>query len=59
MDPDSRLSIIAVIFFFIASAYFALTETAVASVSRMKIRVRADKGDVRAEPILPTLPLRL
>ena len=55
MDPDSRLSIIAVIFFFIASAYFALTETAVASVSRMKIRVRADKGDVRAERTLYVL----
>ena len=55
MDPDSRLSIAAVIFFFAASAYFALTETAVASVSRMKIRVRAEKGDVRAERTLYVL----
>ena len=55
MDPDSRLSIIAIVFFFIASAYFALTETAVASVSRMKIRVRADKGDARAERTLYVL----
>ncbi|MBQ6551136.1 MAG: HlyC/CorC family transporter [Lachnospiraceae bacterium] len=54
MDPDSRLSI-AVVFFFIASAYFALTETAVASVSHMKIRVRADKGDQRAERTLYVL----
>ena len=55
MDPDSRLSIAVVIFLFIASAYFALTETAVASVSRMKIRVRADKGDARAERTLYVL----
>ncbi len=55
MDPDSRLSAAAVIFLFIASAYFALTETAVASVSRMKIRVRAEKGDTRAERTLYVL----
>ncbi len=40
---------------FIASAYFALTETAVASVSRSRIKVRLDKGDVRAKKVMYVL----
>ncbi len=52
MDDGSRLSVLIVIFLFIASAFFALTETAVASVSRTKIKVASDKGDVRAKRVL-------
>ncbi len=55
MDPDSRLSIIFVVLLFIASAYFALTETAVSSVSRIRIRAHAEKGDVRAKRVLYVL----
>ncbi|MCR5592076.1 MAG: hemolysin family protein [Lachnospiraceae bacterium] len=54
MDPDSR-SIVIVIILFIASAYFALTETAIASVSRSRIKVRLDKGDVRAKKVMYVL----
>ena len=54
MDPDSR-TILLVLFLFIASAYFALTETAVASVSRSRIKVRLDKGDVRARKVMYVL----
>lgn len=55
MDPDSRLSILLVVLFFIASAYFALTETAIASVSRTRIRSKAEKGDSRAKNALYVL----
>ena len=54
MDPDSR-SILIVILLFIASAYFALTETAIASVSRNRIKVRADKGTPGAKKVLYVL----
>ncbi len=54
MDPDSR-SIIIVCVLFIASAYFALTETAIASVSRSRIKVRLDKGDPRAKKVMYVL----
>ncbi len=54
MDPDSRTSII-VILLFIASAYFALTETAIASVSRNRIKVKADKGTPGAKQVLYVL----
>ena len=54
MDPDSRTSIV-VILLFIASAYFALTETAIASVSRNRIKVRADKGTPGAKQVLYVL----
>lgn len=52
MDPDSRLSIIIVILLFAAAAYCALTETAIASVSKNKIKVAADRGDTRAKRVL-------
>ena len=55
MDPDSRLSMIIVALLFIASAYFALTETAIASVSRNKMKVAADRGDTRAKKVLYVL----
>ena len=54
MDPDSR-SIIIVCVLFIASAYFALTETAIASVSRSRIKVRLEKGDPRAKKVMYVL----
>ena len=54
MDPDSR-TIIIVCLLFIASAYCALTETAVSSVSRTKIKVRADKGNGSAKKVLYVL----
>ena len=54
MDPDSR-TIIIVCLLFIASAYCALTETAVSSVSRTKIKVRADKGNGSAGKVLYVL----
>ena len=46
---------ITVILLFIASAYLALTETAIASVSRNKIKVRLDKGDMRAKKVMYVL----
>ncbi len=54
MDPDSR-TILIVAILFIASAYFALTETAVASVSKSRIKVRADKGTAGAKNVLYVL----
>ena len=54
MDPDSR-TIIIVCLLFVASAYCALTETAVSSVSRTKIKVRADKGNGSAQKVMYVL----
>ena len=52
MDDGSRLSmtpwLIAVVLLLLA-AYFAVTETAIASVSRSKIKAKAEHGDLRAE----------
>ena len=52
MDDGSRLSmtpwLIAVVLLLLA-AYFAVTETAIASVSRSRIKAKADRGDPRAE----------
>lgn len=57
MDPDGSRpwSIIIVVILFILSFYFALTETALASVSKTKIKVRADKGSLRAKKVLEVL----
>ena len=54
MDPDSR-TIIIVCLLFVASAYCALTETAVSSVSKTKIKVRADKGNGSAKKVMYVL----
>ena len=54
MDSDSP-AIIGVVLLFIASAYFALTETALASVSKNKIKVLADKGNRRAQKVMYAL----
>lgn len=52
MDDGSRLPwIIAIVFLFLA-AYFAVTETAFASVSRNKIKTGAERGDPRAKTAL-------
>ena len=55
MDPDSRLSIIIVVLLFLAAAYCALTETALASVSKNKMKVAADRGDTRAKKVMYAL----
>lgn len=55
MDDDGRLSIIIVILLFAASAWLALTETALASVSRNKMKVAAERGDMRAKGVLYVL----
>ena len=52
MDDGSRLSMtpwIITIVLLLFAAYFAVAETAIASVSRTKIKARADRGDPRAE----------
>ena len=52
MDDGSRLPwIIAIVFLFFA-AYFAVEETAFASVSRNKIKTAAERGDPRAKTAL-------
>lgn len=55
MDDDSRLQLIFVVLMFILSAYFALTETAISSVSKNRIKVSADRGDGRAKRALYVL----
>ena len=55
MDPDSRLSLIIVVLLFIASAWCALTETAIASVSRNRMKVAQDRGDPRARRVMYVL----
>ena len=55
MDDDGRLSIIIVFLLFAASAWLALTETALASVSRNKMKVAAERGDMRAKGVLYVL----
>lgn len=54
MDSDSR-AIIFVVLLFIASAYCALTETALASVSKTKIKILSDKGNKRANKVMYAL----
>ena len=54
MDSDYR-AIICVILLFIASAYCAVCETALASVSKTKIKVLSEKGNKRAEKVMYAL----
>jgi len=49
MDDGSRLPWILAIALLFAAAYFALAETAFASVSRSRIRTLFERGDARAE----------
>lgn len=53
MDDMSSWLLIAVLL--LCAAYFAAAETAYASVSRIRIKTRADKGDRRAEKALEIL----
>ena len=55
MDDGSRTSIILILILLLLSAYFAVTETALSSVSRSRIKNRADKGDGRAGKALLAL----
>ena len=52
MDPDSwpqHLVIsLVIVLLLLCAAYFAVAETAFASVSRIRVKARLDKGDVRA-----------
>ena len=52
MDGDSLLSWIFVGVLLLLAAYFALAETAAASVSRIRLKARADRGDEKAEKAL-------
>ncbi|MBR6561880.1 MAG: HlyC/CorC family transporter [Oscillospiraceae bacterium] len=53
MDPDSwpklLLIPIAIIILLFCAAYFAVAETALASVSRIRIKTRLERGDARAQ----------
>ena len=52
MDGDSWLSWILIVFLLAAAAYFALAETAVTSVSRIRLKLRSDRGERRADQAL-------
>lgn len=49
MDDGSWLSWIIILMLIIAASYFAMAETAFASVSRIKVKTEMDKGDYRAK----------
>lgn len=49
MDDGSRLPWIIAIALLLCAAFFALAETAFSAVSRSRIRMLSDRGDVRAE----------
>ena len=51
MDDGSRpyLSILLIVLLLAGAVYFALAETAFASVSRVRIKARADRGERRAK----------
>ena len=55
MDAGSRLSIAAVLVLLFFAMYFAAAETAFASVSRVKLKTRQEKGDARAKRALYVL----
>ena len=48
MDESSRLSLIIVIILLLCADYCALCETAFSAVSRVRIRVRAERGEPKA-----------
>jgi len=52
MDDGSRLSWLIVILLLFGAMYFAMAETAFASVSRVKLKTDADRGDERAKKAL-------
>jgi Mg2+/Co2+ transporter CorB len=55
MDDGSILPYIIIILLFVLAAYFALAETAYSSVSRLRLKTRADKGDRAARRALKIL----
>ena len=52
MDDGSRLPWIAAIALLFLAMYFAVTETAMASASRVRVKTAADRGDSRAKNAL-------
>ena len=52
MDDGSRSSWLIVLLLLLCAVYFAVAETAFASVSRTRLKTRADKGDNRAKKAL-------
>ena len=55
MDDASRLSLTIVVLLLLCAAYFAVAETAFASVSKVKIRVRAERGEPKAVKAMQVL----
>lgn len=55
MDDASRLSLIVVILLILCAAYFAVAETSFASVSRVRIKIRAERGEAKAIRALKVL----
>ena len=55
MDDASRLSLIVVILLILCAAYFAVAETSFASVSKVRIKVRAERGEAKAIRALKVL----
>lgn len=52
MDDGSRLPWLIVVLLLFGAMYFAMAETAFASVSRVKLKTDADRGDIRAKRAL-------
>ena len=52
MDAGSRLMLLFVFVFLAFAAYFAVAETAFASVSRTKLKVRQERGEAKAKKAL-------
>lgn len=55
MDDASRLSLIIVVLLLLCAAYFAVAETAFASVSKVKIKIRAERRESKAVKALQVL----
>ena len=55
MDDASRLSLTIVVLLLLCAAYFAVAETAFASVSKVKIKVRAERGEPKAVKAMQVL----
>lgn len=55
MDDASRLSLIVVILLILCAAYFAVAETSFASVSKVRIKVHAERGEAKAIRALKVL----
>lgn len=55
MDGDSRGSLILIVILLGLAAFFAITETALASVSRNKMKLTLEHGDSRAKRVLYAL----